>query len=1015
MLAPPHDLSPKPPRTPNSGKRFRPPVLDITQALERKPAVQLEIGPTPVKLRPGDTEDNNDDDKRPGDEEDDDEEGEILQLSSPETPNFPLGKNGAAADEIEKELQSLEQLRRSVKKNLKLRPIRSRTNLKIDPGTPGRPLTSSSTLPLPPNTASSWADSNPPESALESYFTPMTDTPHHPVFTPGPSSHINAPPLPATTTTAIITDEPLPLSRTAPPIANTNTNNTTTSPPARPIPPKELHDRLRSPKRPLLIDARSLAAHEAFHIRTSINIAIPSLILKRCKKPGGGFQTLNALRQYITTEHGKVMWDELVGEAGSTTTSNGSMSSHNGSSSGNDQWDGDVVIYDDDMNLNDKNNVGSTAWAVLPVLAPLLSFGSVGYLEGGISSAGHDLELQTLILSGEEAAAAVAGTMNDTTSTTVQAVPQQKQQGGQQQQQKNGLMLKKKASAGLFQLDTQTTYRQRQLPELEPPSTVDEAPSTGFPPMPRSPLPLMPTASSSSSSSSLDSSSAKSSSSPNTSIMDSSPSPPPSSLAGFRRPPPPRRPSAPNLRRSMERINTDLPKLSLRTKPMRSATLAAPPSLTLQVPSGSPSHLKLTHSSHSPVSQTFGRSNGPASAYPSESFRTPFYTPPHSPGTPKANFNFSVDVSTPPLPGSQQTLPRSNFGHIPDPPPTARPDAAGFDFDRPLSTGEEEDAAFAQFVVSTILPGFLFLGPEVTTKEHVDELKELGVKRILNIAAECDDDQGLGLRDNFRYLRIPMRDTVEEDNITNGVKEACAYLDDARLHSAPTYVHCKAGKSRSVTAVMAYLIHANRWTLSRAYSFVMERRKGISPNIGFVSELMNFEEHELGNKSTGVQPSAPVGAGGTTIDMRDGFAAAIASGDRGGHGPGHGHSQSVSGVMMGSMGSGTSSMTSGSSYASARSGPHHHPATAHMVRSRTYVRDSLPGHMGMGDEEGSAPGPPIDLVDRVMGDPGGEVEIKDASGRYRHVRRPPVNENTLQPMRRASKAGLESSSLKLNP
>ncbi|KAF8305819.1 hypothetical protein DL93DRAFT_2089210 [Clavulina sp. PMI_390] len=37
-----------------------------------------------------------------------------------------------------------------------------------------------------------------------------------------------------------------------------------------------------------------------------------------------------------------------------------------------------------------------------------------------------------------------------------------------------------------------------------------------------------------------------------------------------------------------------------------------------------------------------------------------------------------------------------------------------------------------------------------------------------------------------------------------------------------------------------------------------------------------------------------------------------------------------------------------------------------------------------------------------------EVEVKDAEGRYRHARRAPVDEYTLQPMRRASKAGLES-------
>ncbi len=97
------------------------------------------------------------------------------------------------------------------------------------------------------------------------------------------------------------------------------------------------------------------------------------------------------------------------------------------------------------------------------------------------------------------------------------------------------------------------------------------------------------------------------------------------------------------------------------------------------------------------------------------------------------------------------------------------------------------------------------------------------------------------------------------DRRVGGVNEVA--IDDARLHSSPTYVHCKAGKSRSVTAVMAYLIHANHWTLSRAYSFVLERRKGISPNIGFVSELMSFEEEELGGKSVGVQPPSTNGTG----------------------------------------------------------------------------------------------------------------------------------------------------------
>lgn len=154
---------------------------------------------------------------------------------------------------------------------------------------------------------------------------------------------------------------------------------------------------------------------------------------------------------------------------------------------------------------------------------------------------------------------------------------------------------------------------------------------------------------------------------------------------------------------------------------------------------------------------------------------------------------------------------------------------------------------------------------------------------------------------------------------------------------------------------MAYLIHANHWTLSQAYAFVLERRKGISPNIGFVSELMNFEEHELGGKSVGVVARA---------DDEDGPS------DGHGYGPSYGYGVGA--------------------------------------RRNAHMRESLPPaltptpDLGLGSPGGNDPS-----VARV-GDQGQELEIKDSSGRYRHKRRAPVDGNTLQPSRRVSKAGLES-------
>jgi predicted protein tyrosine phosphatase len=260
------------------------------------------------------------------------------------------------------------------------------------------------------------------------------------------------------------------------------------------------------------------------------------------------------------------------------------------------------------------------------------------------------------------------------------------------------------------------------------------------------------------------------------------------------------------------------------------------------------------------------------------------------------------------------------------------------------------------------LPNFLFLGPEIATEEEVQQLMDHGVKRILNLAIECDDDLGLDLRGRFeRYTKIPMRDNVEEENIGRGAREACAFLDDARLHSAPTYVHCKAGKSRSVTAVIAYLIHANHWPLKRAYNFVVERRKGVSPNIGFMSELMNFEEEELGGKG-----GAPGGANALTNGLVNGN-----EDDRSAKGTGN--------------------------YGMAN------------PRRPAHLRESLPPVLTQSLEI-LMPGAMSAGGVGAIGDSAQETEVKDATGRYRHARRAPVNEQTLQPPRRFSKAGLESSS-----
>ena len=388
-----------------AAKRFRPP--NLTLASDRVPvaAIQLE-SESPVDL--------SDDD-------------DILHLDSSESspttsPNVPAlsmesSDDDPVSDDISKDLAALAQLRKSVQKNLRLRPIRShnalpKVNLVKDP---------SSSPFSPPSSA--WHDSaprtatSPTSSTASCYFTPLSDT--HP--SPLSARYVGS-----------SASESSSLSRVPSPR------------PSRPIDAGALYDRLSASNRPLLIDTRPPASHLAFHIQHSINIAIPSLILKRCRKPGGGFQDLDALRQFITTEQGKEAWDDLIGPGG--------------------PWDGDVIVYDEEMDPKDRDNTQVTPWALLPVIAPLLSYGGVDYLAGGISTARHHPDLQNLIFSGGEF---------DFGTEDPPPV-----QGG-------------KKGGGLFQLDTQSAFLSKTLPEIDlsSSSTASSAQRS-----PSSPLPTMPSA-----------------------------------------------------------------------------------------------------------------------------------------------------------------------------------------------------------------------------------------------------------------------------------------------------------------------------------------------------------------------------------------------------------------------------------------------------------------------------------------------------------------------------------------
>ena len=622
----------------------RPPNLSLQIGKRPPPKTVIELA-TPVEDNDGDAED-----------EGDGYHSSPLSSSSLESQDaFEVGNE--ESDDISKDLALLAQLRRSVRNNLRLRPIRSAQGSMRLSQTDEPVVSSSQSSYSPPDSLTDSADLRSPSP--DSEYTPASA-----YFTP--SDEFRATPLSAAYDF-----------RKTPMEASTSTQPplTTCDAIARGVSPALLLSRLSSPTRPLLIDTRPVASFTACHLQHSVNMAIPSLILRRSRKTAGAFTSLDALRQFITTEEGKWVWDDLI--------------------SGED-WDGDVIVYDQAMLQKDRHNTQATAWAIMDIIAPLLLHGTVDFLEGGFAAARGYSYLSQLLVTSSDAEDGYPSYVSRPTLSTPPAASASN----------------RKPLGGLLQLDTQAAARSKPLPEVE-----QAAPS---------PLPIMST-----------------SFSPWSSNDISGPSPAPSSTV-FSRPQPPRRPSIPSLRR----LDTDyssapaLPKLQV---PMSSnhlsATYAQPSGKSLRSRSRSPSHLNLTFSTHSPPPSARLLPSSSKSSFEDDAPHTPSFSTFNSPRSPR----------TP--------MPRS--------PATARPD------DQPPTTEEP----FPEFTVSTILPGFLFLGPELTTEEHVEKLKAHGVKRIVNIAIECDDDHGLHLRERFeKYVHIPMRDTVEEDNITKGVRDVCTIL-----------------------------------------------------------------------------------------------------------------------------------------------------------------------------------------------------------------------------------------------
>ncbi|KAF8335944.1 uncharacterized protein EI90DRAFT_280809 [Cantharellus anzutake] len=217
-------------------------------------------------------------------------------------PNRPFSAIDAENDPLHSDFMTLENLRRDVRTNLRLRPLSSQPRC----------------------------------------HTPGTDSVD---YTTAPNSPLSAPFSPSAFSAEPSIAPPQVLLENVTPIRPSDTNIH-----FMPIEPSELASMLATSAESdtLIIDTRLPLNHSLLRIRGSINLAIPTLMLKRFRK-AGSLSSLDILNPYIG-ESSRKNWDTKVAVRGKV------------------RWPGDIIIIDEEMNSVDAHaarygaaNVGQNA------------------------------------------------------------------------------------------------------------------------------------------------------------------------------------------------------------------------------------------------------------------------------------------------------------------------------------------------------------------------------------------------------------------------------------------------------------------------------------------------------------------------------------------------------------------------------------------------------------------------------------------------------------------------------
>ncbi|MEO2011942.1 MAG: dual specificity protein phosphatase family protein [Pirellulaceae bacterium] len=123
-------------------------------------------------------------------------------------------------------------------------------------------------------------------------------------------------------------------------------------------------------------------------------------------------------------------------------------------------------------------------------------------------------------------------------------------------------------------------------------------------------------------------------------------------------------------------------------------------------------------------------------------------------------------------------------------------------------------------------------------KRHAQRLHEMGVRGVINLCVEYRGPISTYEELGITQLHLPTLDYRPPDE--RDVFRAIDFIEEWGQGDQPVYLHCKAGRGRSATVALCWLVKSHRLSVAEAEERLIQSRPHVNKHLGQREVVMSF-------------------------------------------------------------------------------------------------------------------------------------------------------------------------------